>query len=59
MGEMRNSYNISATKPEGKTPLGRPRRRWEGNIRMDVWEMAWEGATGFIWLRIGASGRFL
>jgi hypothetical protein len=26
-------------KPEGKSPLGRPRRRWEGNIRMDIWEV--------------------
>jgi hypothetical protein len=30
-------------KPEGKTTLGRPRRRWEGNIRMDVRDMKWEG----------------
>jgi hypothetical protein len=29
MGEMRNAYNILVGKPEGKRPLGRPRRRWE------------------------------
>jgi hypothetical protein len=29
-------------KPEGKRPLGRPRRRWEDNIRMDLKEIAWE-----------------
>jgi hypothetical protein len=31
---MRNAYNILVAKPEGKGPLGRPRRRWEDNIRM-------------------------
>jgi len=43
-------------KPEGKRPLGRPRRRWEDNIKMDflVWYMgAWIKA---IWLRIGSGG---
>jgi len=41
-------------KPEGKRPLERPRRRWEGNITMDVQEVgAW---TGLIWLRIWAGG---
>jgi hypothetical protein len=39
MGEMRNAYNISVGKPEGKRPLGRPRRRWEDNIRMDLREI--------------------
>jgi hypothetical protein len=35
MGEMRNVHKISVGKPEGKRPLGRPRRKWEDNIRMD------------------------
>jgi hypothetical protein len=35
MGEMRNALRILIGKPEGKRPLGRPRRRWEDNIRMD------------------------
>jgi hypothetical protein len=30
-------------KPEGKRPLGRPRRRWEDNIRIDIREIGWEG----------------
>ena len=30
-------------KPEGKTPLGRPRRRWEDNIRFDIQEVEWRG----------------
>jgi hypothetical protein len=38
--------------------LGRPRRRWEDNIKMDLREMRWLW-TGLIWLRIGTSGRLL
>jgi hypothetical protein len=41
MEEMRNVYNILAGKPEGKSPLGRHRHRWDDD-RMDVWEMGWE-----------------
>jgi hypothetical protein len=37
MGEVRNAYNIFVGKPEGKRPLGRPRRRWK-NVRMDLRE---------------------
>jgi hypothetical protein len=40
---MRNAYNISLGKPEGKRPLGRPRHRWEDNIRMDLRGIVWEG----------------
>jgi hypothetical protein len=39
MGEGRGVYRVLVWKPEGKTPLGRPRRRWEDNIRMDVQEV--------------------
>jgi hypothetical protein len=39
MGERRGVYWISVGKPEGKRPLGRPRRRWEGNINMDLQEV--------------------
>jgi hypothetical protein len=39
MGEERNVYNILVGKPEGKRSLGRPRRRWEDVIRMDVREI--------------------
>jgi hypothetical protein len=36
MGEMKNAYKILVRKPEGKRPLGRITRRWEGNIRVDL-----------------------
>jgi hypothetical protein len=39
MGEKRNGYRIRLGKPEGKRPLGRPRPRWEDNIRMDFREI--------------------
>jgi hypothetical protein len=39
MREKRNAYRILAGKPEGKRPLGSPRRRWKDNIRMDLREM--------------------
>jgi len=35
MGEGRGMYRVLVGKPEGKRPLGRPRRRWENNIKMD------------------------
>jgi hypothetical protein len=38
MGEKRNVYRLLVGKPEGKRPLGRPRRRWMNNIKMDLLE---------------------
>jgi hypothetical protein len=40
MEEGRNVYRVLVGKPEGKRPLGRPRRRWEGGIKMDL-EIGW------------------
>jgi hypothetical protein len=40
-GEKRNAYRLQVGKPEGKIPLGRPRRRWVNNIRMDLGEVEW------------------
>jgi hypothetical protein len=40
---MRNAYRILVEKPEGKRPLGRPRRRWVDNIKMDLREIGWDG----------------
>jgi hypothetical protein len=43
MGEKRNAYRILVGKPEGKTPLEKPRRRWVDNIKMDLREMGLGG----------------
>jgi hypothetical protein len=43
MEELRNAYEVLVGKPEGKRPFGRPRRRWEANIRMDLREIVWKG----------------
>jgi hypothetical protein len=43
MGERRNAYSISIGKPEAKRPHGRPRRKWEYNIKMDLKEIRWLG----------------
>jgi hypothetical protein len=41
-GEMRNVYTILVGKPEGNRPFGRPRRRWEDNVTMDLTETGWK-----------------
>jgi hypothetical protein len=41
MGERRGAYRALVGKPEGRRPLGRPRRRWEDNIKMDLREVGW------------------
>jgi hypothetical protein len=41
MGKNRNAYRILVGKPEGKRSLGRPRRRWVDNIKMDLREVGW------------------
>jgi hypothetical protein len=42
-GEKRNACRILVGKPEGKSPLGRSRRRWEDNIKLDLREIGWGG----------------
>jgi hypothetical protein len=57
MGETRNGYSILVGKPEKKRPLGRPRRRWVDNIKLDLrGRMGWTGSN---WFRIGISGGLL
>jgi hypothetical protein len=58
MGEKRNAYRILVGKPEVKRPLGRPRRRWVDNIKIDL---RYNGIvrTVSIWFRIGTSGGLL
>jgi len=41
MGERRGAYTVLVGKPEGKKPLGKPRRRWEDGIEMDLQEVGW------------------
>jgi hypothetical protein len=53
MGERRGVYRVLVGKPKGKRPFGRPRRRWEDNIKwfFRKWDVGvWNGSS---WLRIG------
>ena len=52
-------HKVLVGKPEGKRPLGRPRRRWEDNIKMDLQEVGRVVGTGRSWLRIGTVGGHL
>jgi hypothetical protein len=49
MGEGRHVYSVSVGKPEGKRPLGRPRRRWEDNVKIDLREIGIGGAN---WIQL-------
>jgi hypothetical protein len=54
MGKRGGVYRVLVGKSEGQRPLGRPRHRWERNIKMDIQEVGvW---TRLIWLRIGKGG---
>jgi len=49
MGESRVVYRVLVGKPEGKRPLGRPRHRWENNIKMDLLVV---GCGGMDWIKL-------
>jgi hypothetical protein len=49
MVEGRNVYRVLVRKPEGKRPLGRPRRSWEDGIKMELREIGWGGVE---WIRL-------
>jgi hypothetical protein len=49
MGEGRVVYRVLVGKPEGRRPMGRPRRRWEDNIKMDLQEV---GCGGMDWIEL-------
>ena len=49
MGERRGVYGVLVGKPEGKKPLGRPRRRWEDNIKTDLQDV---GRGGVDWIKL-------
>jgi hypothetical protein len=59
MEERRGAYGALVGKPEGRRQLGRPRRRWEDNIKMDLQEVGWGAWTGSIWPRMGTDGGLL
>jgi hypothetical protein len=52
-------YRVLVGKPEGKRPLGRPRRRLDDNIKMDLQEVGCGGMDWMSWLRIGTGGGHL
>jgi len=56
MGERRGVYSVLFGKTEGKRPIGRPRCKWEDNIKMDLQESGCGVWTGSSWLRIGTGG---
>jgi hypothetical protein len=49
MGEVRGTYNILVGRPEGSRPLGRPRRRWEDSIKMDLREIGFGDVDWIHW----------
>jgi hypothetical protein len=55
MGEDRKVYKVLVGKPKGRRPLGRPRRRWEDVVRMDLREIGLGVWIGFDWLRTGTN----
>ena len=54
-GEKRSVQGFEE-KPKGKTALGRPRHRWEDNIKTDLQEIDWDSMNWVYWLRIGTCG---
>jgi hypothetical protein len=59
MGAMRNADRVLVGTLEGRRSLGRPRRKWEDNTKVDLWETGFGEWIGFIWLRIGKGGELL
>ena len=59
MGESRGVYRVLVGKSEGKRPIGRPKRKGEDNIKMDLQKVGWGSWTGLIRLRIGTGGGHL
>jgi hypothetical protein len=59
MGERRDVYRVLVGNPEIKRTLERPRRKWEGNIKMNLYEVECGVWTGLRWLRLGTGGGHL
>ena len=58
-GDRRGAYRGLVGRCEGKGTLGRPRHRWEDNIKVDLQKVGCGARTGSIWVRIGADGGHL
>jgi hypothetical protein len=59
MGERRTAYRILVGRPDGRSPIGKPRSRWDYNIKTDLQKLGWRAWTGLIWLRVGTGGGLL
>ena len=59
MGERRGIYRVLVGISEGNRSVGRPRHRWEYNIKMDLQEVVWGAWNGSFYLRIGTGGGHL
>jgi hypothetical protein len=59
MGEGRGVYRVLVERPEGKRPLGRPRRRWEITLRWTLGRQVSMERSGFGWIMIGSGGGLL
>ena len=59
MGAKRGAYRILVGRPEGGMPLGRPRHRWEYNIKVDLQEVGRGAWMGLVWQRTGTAGGLL
>jgi hypothetical protein len=59
MWQRRGAYRVLLRKPGKRRPLGRPRHRWEDNIKMDLRDVGRETWTSSIWLRIGTGSGLL
>jgi hypothetical protein len=53
MGNRKGAYRVLAARSEGKRLLGRLRRRWKDNIKLDLQDVGWGTLIGVIWFRIG------
>jgi hypothetical protein len=56
MGGRKGAHAVSVERSERKRRLGRPRTRWEGNIKMDIHEVGLKARTAMIWRRTGKGG---
>jgi len=59
MRDRRSVHSVLVGKSKGETPVGRPRHRWEDNIKMGLQEVGYGAWIGLIWLRLGTGGGLL